>query len=90
VEISSGFAQIPFEDKIEIIKQVQKLGMKPKPEVSMMVGAGGGTHVADYEAHMKMKPFEEFSNEVAAHMKAGANMIMIESEGLTEDLPFEK
>src|ERR1700730_12874694 len=48
VEVSSGLAPIPLKDKIEIAKQVQKLGMKPKPEVSLMIGAGAGTHVAGY------------------------------------------
>ncbi len=50
VEVSSGLAPIPLEDKLRIMRQVQKLGMKPKPEVTMMIGAGAGTHVAGYEA----------------------------------------
>jgi phosphosulfolactate synthase (CoM biosynthesis protein A) len=92
VEVSSGLAPIPLEDKIEIVKQVQKLGMKPKPEVSLMVGAGAGTHVAGYEESLesKMRSFDEFASEVEGHLNAGAEMIMVESEGLTEDLPPEK
>jgi phosphosulfolactate synthase (CoM biosynthesis protein A) len=90
VEVSSGLAPISLEDKMKIIKQVQKLGIKPKPEVSMMIGAGAGTHVAGYEVDMKLKSFDDFSNEVAAHLDAGIEMIMIESEGLTEDLPPEE
>ena len=90
VEVSSGLAPITLEDKIKIVKQVQKLGMKPKPEVSMMIGAGAGTHIAGYETNTKMKSFEEFSSEVVAQLDAGAEMLMIESEGLTEDLPPEK
>jgi phosphosulfolactate synthase (CoM biosynthesis protein A) len=90
VEVSSGLAPIPLEDKLRIIRQVQKLGMKPKPEVTMMIGAGAGTHIAGYEAGMKLRTFAEFSEEVAAHLKAGVEMIMIESEGLTEDLPPEQ
>lgn len=90
VEVSSGLAPIPLEDKIEIVKQVRELGMKPKPEVSLMVGAGAGTHVAGYEKRMKLRSFDEFSSEVEAHLKVGASMIMIESEGITEDLPPEK
>jgi phosphosulfolactate synthase (CoM biosynthesis protein A) len=90
VEVSSGLASIPLEDKIRIVKQVQKLGMKPKPEVSMMIGAGAGTHVVGYETEMKMRSFDDFVGEVDAHLKAGAKMIMVESEGLTEDLPPDK
>jgi len=90
IEVSSGLAPIPLEDKMRIIKQVQKLGMKPKPEVSMMIGAGAGTHIAGYETGMKLKSFADFSDEIAAHLDAGIEMIMIESEGLTEDLPTEQ
>ncbi len=90
VEVSSGLASIALDDKIRIIKKVQKLGMKPKPEVSMMLGAGAGTHVAGYETETKLRSFDEFSKEVSAHLETGAEMIMIESEGLTEDLPPDK
>ena len=90
VEVSSGLAPISLEDKLKIVKQVQRLGMKPKPEVTMMIGAGAGTHVAGYEAGMKLRTLDEFSEEVATHLKAGVEMIMIESEGLTEDLPPEQ
>jgi phosphosulfolactate synthase (CoM biosynthesis protein A) len=90
VEVSSGLAPIPLVDKVRIVEQVQKLGMKAKPEVSMMIGAGAGTHVAGYEEKMKMREFDDFADEVEAHLKAGAGMIMVESEGLTEDLPPEK
>jgi len=90
VEVSSGLASIPVEDQIKIVKKIEKLGMKPKPEVSMMIGAGAGTHIAGYEAGMKLKSFDEFSEEVDSHLRAGAKMIMIESEGLTEDLPPEE
>ncbi len=90
VEVSSGLAPISLEDKLKIMSQVQKLGMKPKPEVTMMIGAGAGTHIAGYEAGMKLRSFDEFSEEVSTHLKAGAEMIMIESEGLTEDLPPEQ
>jgi len=53
----------------------------------MMIGAGAGTHIAGYEEAMKMRDFEEFAEEVEEHLKAGAKMIMVESERLTEDLP---
>jgi len=88
IEVSSGLAPIPLKDKIEIVKQVQRRGLKPKPEISMMIGAGAGTHIAGYKP--KMRSFEEFSREVEMQLKAGAHTLMIESEGLTEDLPPQK
>ena len=90
VEVSSGLAPIPIKDKVEIEKRVQRIGLIAKPEVSMMMGAGAGTHIAGYDKAMKMRDFEEFAEEVEEHVKAGAKMIMVESEGLTEDLPPER
>jgi len=43
-----------LEDKVAIVRRVQKLGMKAKPEVSMMIGAGGGTHVVGYKTKMRL------------------------------------
>lgn len=90
IEVSSGLAPIPLEDKVEIVKQVKKLGMKPKPEISIMIGAGAGTHIVGYEEETKIRNVEELIKEIDAHLKAGAHMLMLESEGITEDLPPEK
>ena len=88
VEVSSGFAPMKLEDKVSIVRQVQRLGMKAKPEVSMMIGAGGGTHVVGYKP--KMRTFADVSKEAQAHLDVGAKIMMLESEGITEDLPPRK
>src|SRR5215472_7621609 len=85
VEVSSGLASIKLEDKVAIVKQVQKLGMKAKPEVSMMIGAGAGTHIVGYKP--KMRIIADVVKETQAHLDAGAEILMLESEGITEDLP---
>ena len=85
VEVSSGLASIKLEDKVAIVKQVRKLGMKAKPEVSMMIGAGAGTHIVGYKP--KMRTFADVVRETQAHIDAGAEILMLESEGITEDLP---
>ncbi|MDG6933233.1 MAG: phosphosulfolactate synthase [Nitrososphaerota archaeon] len=90
VEVSNGLAPITLKDKFEIVRRVKSLGMEPKPEVSMMIGAGAGTHIANYENKMKMRSYDDFEREIRAHLDAGAHVIMVESEGLTEDLPPEK
>ena len=90
VEISSGLAPIPLEDKVEIVRQVKRLGMDPKPEISMATGVGGGTHIAGYEKQIELRSFEDFVDEAETHLKAGADMLMFESEGVTEDLPPER
>lgn len=87
VEVSSGLAPIPLEDKVEIVKQVKKHDMKPKPEISMMVGTGAGTHIVGYEINNKLRTLEDFMKEVEIHLKAGAEIMMLESEGITEDIP---
>ena len=91
VEVSSGLAPIPLQDKVEIVRQIKKIGMKPKPEISMMIGAGAGTHIVGYEEELtKLRPLEDLIEEVNMHKQAGAEIMMIESEGITEDLPPEK
>lgn len=88
VEVSSGLAPIPLKDKVEIVKQVKKMGMKPKPEISMMFGAGAGTHITGYQT--KLKTLDELLDEIDVHQDVGAEIMMLESEGITEDLPPEE
>jgi len=88
IEVSSGLAPIPLEDKIQIVKSILKLGMEPKPEISMMIGAGAGTHIAGYKS--KMRTVADFIKESRLQLKAGAKILMFESEGVTEDLPPKK
>jgi len=90
VEVSSGLAPIRLQDKLAIVKRVRDLGMKPKPELSMMIGAGAGTHVVGYEERMKMRSVEDVIKEGEAHLRVGAELFMLESEGITEDLPPKK
>jgi phosphosulfolactate synthase (CoM biosynthesis protein A) len=85
VEVSSGMANIPLEDKVEIVKSVKRAGLKPKPEVSFMVGAGAGTHVRGYR--VKLRRIDEVLKEIESHIRAGAEILMLESEGITEDIP---
>lgn len=88
VEVSSGLAPIPLEDKVEIVKQVKKMGMIPKPEISLMIGAGAGTHIVGYKP--KLRSVDDLIKEAREHLKAGAHIMMLESEGITEDLPPSK
>src|SRR5438309_10876373 len=88
VEVSSGLPHIKLEDKVTIVKQVQNLGRKAKPEVSMMIGAGAGTQIVGYKT--KMRTFADVVEETAAHLDSGAKILMLESEGITEDLPSSK
>lgn len=84
IEISTGFISIPTSDWQRVIEEVQKAGLKAKPEIGIQFGAGGdtvaselrqeGTQDLDY-AIMQAKKFVD----------AGAFLIMMESEGVTEN-----
>jgi phosphosulfolactate synthase (CoM biosynthesis protein A) len=83
VEISSGFVSVPHDDLVRLTERVQKAGLKAKPEVSIQFGAGGASAVEALEAEGTSDP--EWAIALARkHLDAGAYMIMIESEGITE------
>jgi phosphosulfolactate synthase (CoM biosynthesis protein A) len=85
VEISSGFITIPTDDWLRLVREVQELGMKAKPEVGIQFGAGGATAAAELQAEGVRDP--EWAIEQARRfLDAGASIIMIESEGITENV----
>ena len=85
VEISSGFISIPTDDWLRLIERVQKAGLKAKPEVGIQFGAGGATAVAELAAEGTRDP-EWAIHQARRFVDAGAYMIMIESEGITENV----
>ncbi len=85
IEISSGFITIPTDDWLRLVEKVQKAGMKPKPEVGIQFGAGGATSAEELEAEGTRAP-EWAISQARRFLDAGAYMIMIESEGITENV----
>ncbi len=85
IEISSGFITIPTDDWLRLVERVQKAGMKPKPEVGIQFGAGGATSAEELEAEGTRAP-EWAISQAKRFLDAGAYMIMIESEGITESV----
>ena len=85
VEISSGFITLPADDWLHLVEKVQKAGLKAKPEVGIQFGAGGATRAEELEAEGTRDP--EWPILLAKRfLGAGAYMIMIESEGITENV----
>lgn len=85
IEVSCGFITIPADDWLRLIERVQKAGLKAKPEVGIQFGAGGATRVEDLEAAGTRDP--EWPIQLAKRfLDAGAYLIMIESEGITENV----
>jgi len=85
VEISSGFITMPADDWLRLIEQVQKAGLKAKPEVGIQFGAGGATSASELEA-AGVRDVQWPIQLARRFLGAGAYMIMIESEGITESV----
>lgn len=85
IEISSGFITIPTDDWLRLIEKVQKTGLKAKPEVGIQFGTGGATTAEELEAEGTRDP-ERAIRQAERFLEAGAYMIMIESEGITENV----
>jgi phosphosulfolactate synthase (CoM biosynthesis protein A) len=85
IEVSSGFITVPVDDLVRLVEQVQKLGLKAKPEVGIQFGAGGATAAAELAAEGTRDP-ERAILQARRYLDAGAYLIMIESEGITENV----
>ncbi len=85
LEISSGFISIPVDDWLRLIEKVQKAGLKAKPEVGIQFGAGGATTAAELAAE-GTRDVGWAIGQAKRFIEAGAYMIMIESEGITENV----
>lgn len=85
IELSAGFITIPTDDWLDLVRQVQKAGLKAKPEVGIQFGSGGATAAEALAAEGTRDPAWAIS-EAKRFIDAGAYMIMIESEGITENV----
>ncbi|REF37233.1 phosphosulfolactate synthase [Thermasporomyces composti] len=85
VEVSNGFVMMSPDDLVRLADRVREMGLEAKPEVGIQFGAGGTTTAEALEA--------EGTRDVTAaialirrHLEAGAHLVMIESEGITESV----
>ncbi len=85
IEISAGFITLPSDDWLRLVERVQKSGLKAKPEVGIQFGAGGDTAAAELEAE-GTRAAEWAVRQISRFIDAGAYMVMIESEGITENV----
>lgn len=87
IEISAGFITLPTDDWLRLIEAVQEVGLKAKPEVGIQHGAGGGaTTTEELEQIGQQDPAHAIA-QAKRFVAAGAYQIMIESEGITENVP---
>jgi phosphosulfolactate synthase (CoM biosynthesis protein A) len=85
VEISSGFVTLPVDDLVRLTRAVREAGLKPKPEIGIQFGAGGASSVEALEAE-GTRDVGQAIELAKRHLDAGAHMLMIESEGITEQV----
>jgi phosphosulfolactate synthase (CoM biosynthesis protein A) len=85
VEISSGFITIPTDDWLLLVEKVQRAGLQAKPEVGIQFGAGGASTIGELEAEGTRDPAWTI-NQAKRFLEAGAAIVMIESEGITESV----
>ena len=84
IEISSGFISLPTDDWLRLIDIVHKEGLRAKPEVGIQFGAGGATAAGPLKAE-GTKDADFAISQAKRFLQEGVYMIMIESEGITEN-----
>jgi phosphosulfolactate synthase (CoM biosynthesis protein A) len=83
IELSCGFITLPIDDWLRLAERVTKAGLKAKPELGIQFGAGGSSVVKELEAE-GTRDARWLIAQARRFLDAGAYMIMIESEGITE------
>jgi phosphosulfolactate synthase (CoM biosynthesis protein A) len=85
IEISTGFISLPTDALLRLIDKVKKAGLKAKPELGIQFGAGGDTSAKELEAE-GTRDVGWLVAQARRALGAGADIIMIESEGITENV----
>ncbi len=85
IEVSAGFITLPTDDWLRLVEKVVRAKLKAKPEVGIQFGAGGATAAAELAAEGTRDPSWAIA-QARRFLDAGAYMIMIESEGITENV----
>lgn len=85
VELSAGFITIAVDDWLRLVEAVRKAGLKAKPELGIQFGAGGASAVEELEAE-GTRDVGWVTALARRFLDAGASIVMIESEGITEQV----
>lgn len=83
IEVSKGFISVPLDDMVRLTERVVAAGLKAKAEVGIQFGAGGGSPSRELASEGVQDPGWAIK-QAKRHLDAGASMIMVESEGITE------
>lgn len=85
IEISTGFIMLNTSGLLRLVEKVVKAGLKAKPELGIQIGSGGDSGEAELAAESK-KDIGDLISRASQCLDAGADIIMIESEGITENV----
>jgi Uncharacterized conserved protein len=85
IEISTGFISVPADDLVRLVEKVARAGVKAKPELGIQFGAGGDTPAEALEEE-GTRDVQWVLDRAKRCLDAGAHIIMIESEGITENV----
>jgi phosphosulfolactate synthase (CoM biosynthesis protein A) len=85
IELSTGFISLPTDALLRLIKRVKAAGLKAKPELGIQFGAGGATPAEELESE-GTRDVGWLIVQAKRALDAGADIIMIESEGITENV----
>ncbi len=85
IEISTGFISVPTSGLLRLVEKVRAAGLKAKPELGVQFGSGGDSTEAELAAEGK-KDVGDLIDRATKALDAGADIIMIESEGITENV----
>lgn len=84
VEFSSGLLAIGSDDLVRLTElTVEEYDIEPKPEINVHYGAGGATSPEELAQQGEPHP-EQAIEEGKRHLDAGAELLMVEGEGITE------
>ncbi|HEY1361909.1 MAG TPA: phosphosulfolactate synthase [Xanthobacteraceae bacterium] len=85
IELSTGFISLPTDSLLRLVQKVKQAGLKAKPELGIQFGAGGSTPAEELAAE-GTKDVGWLIAQAERALDAGADIIMIESEGITENV----
>lgn len=85
IEISTGFIMLPTSGLERLVQKVTDAGLKAKPELGIQIGSGGDSGIDELAAESK-KDVGDLIDRGKRALDAGASIIMIESEGITENV----
>lgn len=85
IEISTGFIMLNTSGLQRLVEKVIKAGLKAKPELGIQIGSGGDSGEAELAAE-SVKDIGDLIIRGQKALDAGASIIMIESEGITENV----